>query len=139
MFDRHKLIIINHRKSKQWNVTIMKYRNSFAYVQRQINIILRKFRNFAIIYVNDIVVFFNFFEKHVKHFNKIFALFKRMNIVLKFIKRILNYFIIFLFEQRVDNLKLIIAVNKFEIIFNLTFSQIFKQFEKYLKKTNYLR
>ena len=55
--DRHKLIVVTHRNSEQWNVTIMKYRNSSVYVQRQIDIILRKYRHFVKFYVNDIVIF----------------------------------------------------------------------------------
>ena len=34
----------------------MRYINSIAYVQRQINKILRPIKNFAHVYINDIVV-----------------------------------------------------------------------------------
>ena len=39
--DRHKLTVITHRDQKSFNVVVMNYRNSSAYVQRQIDRILR--------------------------------------------------------------------------------------------------
>lgn len=33
--DRHKLIVVSHRDSEQWNVAVMGFRNSPAYMQRQ--------------------------------------------------------------------------------------------------------
>ena len=89
--NRHKLIVISHKKSEQWNVTIMSYRNSSTYVQRQINIILRKYRHFVKAYVDDIVIFFNSLKKHFRHLMQIFALFKKYNIVIKTSKIYLNY------------------------------------------------
>ena len=112
----------------------MNYRNFFVYVQRQIDSILREYRHFAKAYVNDIVVFSNSLKKHLRHLNQIFAFFKRMNIVLKINKIFFDYSIISLLNQRVDSLKLIIATNKFETIFVLTFFQIFKQLKIYLNK-----
>ena len=56
--DRHKLIVIIHREQKTFNVTIMKYRNSFAYVQRQINKILRFYKHFIKTYIDNIMLFF---------------------------------------------------------------------------------
>ena len=118
---------------------MMSYRNLSIYVQRQIDFILRKFRHFVKIYVNDIVVFFNSLKKHLKHFKQIFVLFKRMNIAFKSIKFFLKYFTIFLLNQRVNNLNLIIAIDKLKIIFNFAFSQIFKQLKIYLSKIDYFR
>ena len=117
----------------------MNYRNSSIYVQRQIDFILRKYRHFVRIYVNDIVVFFNSLKKHLKHFKQIFVLFKRMNIAFKFIKIFLKYFTIFLLNQRVNNLNLIIAIDKLKVIFSFAFSQIFKQLKIYLSKIDYFR
>ena len=122
VLNRHKLIVVNHRNSKQWNVTMINYRNSLIYVQRQINFILKNYRHFVKIYVDDIVVFFNSLKKHLRHFNQIFILFKRMNIALKFIKTFLKYFTISLLNQRVNSLNLIIVTNKLKIILNLIFS-----------------
>ena len=61
--DRDKLIVINHRDQKNFNVAVMKYKNSSTYVQRQIDRLLRKQRKYARIDVNDIVIFFNIKKK----------------------------------------------------------------------------
>ena len=116
----------------------MNYRNSSTYVQKQIDKLLRNYF-FVREYVNDIVMFFNSFEKHFRHFNEIFALFKRYNIVIKLFKTYLNYSIIQLFDQKIDNLNMTIVKNKIEIIVVLKFSHILKHFEIYLKKIDYLR
>ena len=71
--------------------------------------------------------------------NQIFDLFQRMNIALKISKIFLNYFTISLLNQRVDNLSMIIIVDKLKIIFNLVFSQTFKQLKTYLSKIEYFR
>ena len=33
-FDRHKLTIVNHKKQKSFNVTVMRFKNNSIYVQR---------------------------------------------------------------------------------------------------------
>ena len=55
--DRHKLTVVSHRDQKIFNVTIMNYKNSSAYVQRQINRLLKHMRPFVKTYVDDIVIF----------------------------------------------------------------------------------
>jgi hypothetical protein len=137
--DRHKFIVVFHKKQKQFNVAIMKFKNSFSYVQRRIDSIFRNFREFVRVYVNDIVVFFNIFEKHMIHFHSIFQRFNFYEINLSFKKFFLNYFTIALFDQKIDAFELIIATKKFETIIKLNFFYILKNFEIYLKFTKWLR
>ena len=131
--------MINHWDSEQWNVIVLIYRNSFVYVQRQINSILRKYWHFVKTYVNDIIVFSNSLKKHLRHLNQIFVFFKRMNIALKVNKIFFDYFIISLLNQRIDSLKMIIATDKLKVILNLIFSQTFKQLKIYLDKIECVR
>ena len=137
--DRHKLTVVSHRGSEQWNVAVMGYRNSPAYVQRQIDGILRKYRHFAKAYVDDIVVFSNSLEEHLRHLNLIFALFKEYNIAIKPSKTYLGYPTVSLLGQRVDSLGLATAEEKIEAIRGLKFPRTLKNLETYLGKTGYLR
>ena len=137
--NKYKLTVIFHCENEQWNVVVIKYRNSSIYVQRQIDKILRKYRHFAKTYVDDIIVFFNFLEKHLKHLNLIFVLFKKYNIVIKLFKTYLNYSILFLLEQRVDNLDLITIEKKIETIRDFKFSRTLKNLKTYFEKTKYFR
>ena len=134
--NRHKLIVVTHKNNEQWNVTIMKYRNSSIYVQRQIDIILRKYCHFVRVYVNDIVIFFNTLKKYLEHLTFIFALFKKYNIVIKTFKICLDYFIIALLNQRVNNFDLFIVENKLKIILDLNFLTFSSIWKSILTKSN---
>lgn len=137
--DRHKLTVVSHRGSEQWNVAVMGYRNSTAYVQRQIDGLLRKYKHFARAYVDDVVVFSQSLEEHLRHLNQIFALFAEMNIVLKPAKTFLGYPSVSLLGQKVDSLGMTTTQEKLEAILSLRFPQTFKHLEAYLGKTGYLR
>ena len=43
--DRDKLTVVSHRGSEQWNVAVMGFKNNFAYVQKQIDGLLRPFKD----------------------------------------------------------------------------------------------
>ena len=92
--DRYKFIVITHKKQKSFNVTIMSYKNSSTYIQKQINRLLRKFRRFVRAYVNDIIIFFKIVAKHVIHLRAIFDIVRENNIFIKFNKTFLKYFFV---------------------------------------------
>ena len=70
----------------------MKYKNLSIYVQKQINCILRKYRGYIQMYVDDIIIFFKFLQKHVIHLIEIFDALNANNIIIKFENAFLNYF-----------------------------------------------
>ena len=117
----------------------MRYKNFSIYVQRQINRLLRRFRRFARVYVNDIVIFFKIVEKHILHFRAIFDIFQQNNVFIKFSKTILNYFFVQLLRQKVNSFDLFINEKKLKIIVKLFFSRIFRQLKIYLSLTKWLR
>ena len=92
--DRHKLTIVSHREQKQFNVAVMNFKNFSSYVQRKIDAILRNLRDFIRVYVDDIVVFFNTFEKHMTHLHSMFQRLNFYDINLSLKKFFLNYFTI---------------------------------------------
>ena len=117
----------------------MKFINSPTYVQRQINAILRVYREFVKVYVDDVIVFSQTLKKHIKHFTKIFVFFNQMNIVLKSFKIFLKYSSVSLLKQKIDSLRLTTAKKKLKAILSLKFSFILKHLKTYLKKTSYFR
>ena len=139
ILNRHKLIVINHRESEQWNVVVIRYRNFSTYVQRRIDVMLRSHRAFARAYVNDVMIFFNFLKEHLRHLNKIFKLFQHMNVAVKTSKIYLEYSFITLLNQKMNNLEFITTKNKLATIRDLQFSRTLKYLETYLNKTNYLK
>ena len=56
---------MNHRDQENFNVAIMKYKNSSTYVQRQIDRLLREQKKYVRVYVNDIVIFFNIKKRNL--------------------------------------------------------------------------
>ena len=137
--DRHKLTVVNHKKQKNFNVTVMNYKNSSTYVQRQIDRLLREYRHFVKTYVNDIVVFFRTKIEHETHLRKVFSMLDKNNISIKSIKIFLSYSSISLLDQKIDSLNLITSEEKLKTIVKFRFSRIFRQFETYLDLTNWLR
>ena len=92
---------------------------------------LRFYREFFRVYMNDIIIFSKILKKHVVHFKQIFRLFinKRVNLISN--KSFLNYSFIMLFEQRIDNFDLSISIEKITIITFLRFSQLLKNLKHF--------
>ena len=62
---RERLAVISHRGQEYFKVAIMGYRNSVAYVQRQIDLILKDFFKWCRTYLDDIVVCSNSLHEHI--------------------------------------------------------------------------
>ena len=137
--NRQKFIVVSHREQKQFNVAVMKYKNSSSYVQRQVNTILRFHKSYAREYIDDIVIFSKSFDEHVQHLNIIFQLFNDLNISLSLKKFFLRYSTVQLLEKKVNAFDLTTVVEKIEAIFKLKFLANLKELETYLDFTNWLR
>ena len=137
--NRFKFTVISHREQEQFNVVVMSFKESSTYVQRQIDVILRNHRDYSRVFIDDIVVYSQTLEDHVKHFHVIFDLLNSKNISLNSIKSFLDYFSIQLLEQKVDVFELITVVEKIETIAKLKFSKTLKDFEIYLNFIEWLR
>ena len=62
-----------------------------------------------------------------------------MNIVFKSFKIYFEYLFVFLLNQKVDSFEFFTIEKKLKVILSINFSQLFKHFELYLKKIEYLR
>ena len=131
LIDRHKFIVMSHREQKQFNVVVMKFKNSSTYVQRKIDVILRVYREFVKIYVNDIVIFNRILKKHIAHFHVVFQLLNFYDINLSSKKFFLDYSIVALFDQKINVFDFTTAVDKLKIIFKLNFFYILKKLKTY--------
>lgn len=122
--DRHKLTVVTHRGAEQWNVAVMGYKNTGAYVQRQMGNLMRACREFSRAYIDDIVVFSTSLEEHLRHIEQVFRLFRQYNITLKAKKTYLGYPSISLLGQKVDSLGLTTAEDKLKAIVALFFPNL---------------
>ena len=137
--NKHKFTMINHRDQKSFNVTIIKYKNSFVYVQRQIDRLFRLYRHYVKTYVDDIVIYFKIFDEHKIHLRSIFDMFKINNISIKSKKIFIDYFTIHLLKQKIFFLKLITIEKKLKTIFRLSYFKTLQSLKIYLKFIDWLR
>ena len=119
--DRHKLTVVSHRGQKQFNVTVMGFKNFPLYVQKKIDVILRVYQQFIRVYVNDIIVFSYKLDEHISHLHAVFQLFDTYGSTLSFKKKKLNYPTVVLLGQKVDTFGFIIAADKLDAISKLDF------------------
>ena len=136
--DYHKLTIVTHRGQETFQVPVMGYKGSPAYVQRQIDRILRCFK-FARVYIDDVVIFFKTLEKHLDYLRQTFAELTRVRISLQPTKSFIKYPSVSLLGQYIDRFGLITAENKFKAITALKFPYILKELETYIGITGWLR
>ncbi len=100
--------------------------------------ILQQQRLYIRIYVDDIVIFFNMLEEHLKHLHNIFDILDKMKICLLSKKFYLVYLSVQLLSQWVDALNLVTLKDKLAAIFRIRFSLSLSQLEKYLDLIDYL-
>ena len=137
--DKHKLIVVFHRSQKQFNVTMMKFKNSSTYIQKKIDDILRAYSEFAKIYVNDIVVFSQILKKHLTHLSIIFQVMNFYGISFSSKKSFLSYFTVALLSQKIDAFDFSIVSEKLDAIARLNFSYTFKNLKIYFDLIDWLR
>ena len=137
--DRHKLTVITHRGQETFNVAVMGYKNSPAYVQRQIDRVLRPYRSFARAYIDDVVIHSATVEEHIQHLRQIFGLFSKHHISINPKKAFLGYPSVTLLGQKVNSLGLSTSEEKLQAIAKLSFPQSLSALETYIGITGWLR
>ena len=136
--DRHMLTIVTHRGQETFNVPVMGCMNSIAYVQRQIDKILRPVKH-ARAYIDDVVTGATSFQQHLKDLRELFQLFVDYNISISPTKTYLGYPDVNLLGQRVNSLGLTSSEDKLRAISKLHYPTTLGALEHYLGLTGYLR
>jgi hypothetical protein len=137
--DRHKLIVVFHREQEYFFVTSMSFRNSSAYAQRRINMILRDLKHCCRAFIDDIIIFSATFEQHVEHLFMIFQRLFDYDIKLNSCKTFLRFSSIVLLKQHVDEFELYAVKDKIAVILNWKFSSTLKVLKVYLDFIDWLR
>ena len=137
--DTYKLTIVTHKDQEIFLISVMSCRNSVAYVQRQMNTLLRQFRDFVNVYIDDIVVKSKSLTEHIDHLRQLFRLFVCKNIDLNLVKIFLDYSKVTLLEQRVNALDLSIIENRIKALISLKISETLTQLKTYLELIEYIK
>ncbi len=98
--------VITHRGQETFQVPIMGYNNSVAYVQYEIDNILRSIRCWARAYIDDIVCGARSLPDLLEKLRTLFEIFLKYNISISPTKSYLNYPDVALLGQRVNSLGL---------------------------------
>ena len=117
----------------------MNYKNLLLYIQRQIDIMLRLFKDFIKIYVDDIIIYSRILTEHIIYLIKIFDLFRDKRINFTFIKFYLKYSSMILLSQRIDLLNMFISIKKIVVIIAFRFLNSLKKIDYFLDFIEYLR
>ena len=117
----------------------MGYINCMAYVQREIDNILRDVQDWARAYIDDIICGGNSLDNLLYKLRILFEIFLRYNISITPTKLYLNYPDISLFGQQVNSLGLTTSDKKLKAIRLLHYLETLGALEYYLDLTGYLR
>lgn len=136
--DTYKLTVVTHRGQETFLVPVMGCRNSVAYVQRQMDTLLRRLE-FARAYIDDIVVRSKSLQEHLSHLRQLFNLFVNKNIGLNPVKVFLGYPEVTLLGQRVNALGLATTEQRLKALTSLKIPDTLAKLETYLGLTGYIR
>ncbi|CBF84359.1 uncharacterized protein ANIA_02616 [Aspergillus nidulans FGSC A4] len=129
---RRRLAVISHRGQEVFNVAIMGYVNSVAFVQRQMDLTLHEFADFCRCYIDDIVIASATFDEHLSHLHQVFARLQSLNLSLDPKKSFIGYPSVQLLGQHVDAFGLTTDKEKIAAIQRLRFPETLRQLESYL-------
>jgi hypothetical protein len=136
---RRRLAVVSHRGQEVFNVAIMGYVNSVAFVQRQMDLTLHEFADFCRCYIDDIVIASATFDEHLSHLDQVFSRLQSLNLSLDPKKSFIGYPFVQLLGQHVDAFGLTTDEEKIAAIQRLRFPETLRQLESYLGITGYLR
>ncbi|KZZ86573.1 Ribonuclease H-like protein [Ascosphaera apis ARSEF 7405] len=136
---RNRMAVISHRGQEVFNVAIMGYVNSIAYVGRQMANILRGCEDMCVVYVDDIIVFSDTFSDHIHHLRLIFNRLRAYRITLSPSKTFLGFTSVVILGQKVTSLGLTTTPERIRALLAWTFPANHKQLESYLGAVGFLR
>src|SRR6266480_1618687 len=90
------------------------------------NKILQSYKDFAQLYINDLIIFSKILKNHKKHFSIIFFLFDKFEISLNRFKTYFRYLFIIFLDQQVNEFDMTISEKQIVIIQELKFSETLK-------------
>ena len=100
---------------------------------------MRFYREYAHVYINNIVIFLKILKDHIKHFYQTFNTLNFNNISLQLKKVFINYSIVQLLNQKMIFFDLTTAKDKFRVIILLKVFKNFRQLKNYLNLIEFLR
>ena len=136
--DQHHFTVNSHRGQETFRVALMGFKNSAAYVQRQLDIMLADLPAVKA-YIDDMVCGSVTLQDHLNHLDRFFERLDSYGISLAPEKSFLGYPTVKLLGQRVDAFGISTAEDKIEAIRELEFPMDGNLLERYIGMAGYLR
>ena|SRR5437773_5973387 len=102
-----KFTIISYHDFKIISIILINYQKSSSYAQCMMNMIFKFHKFFICCYIDDIIIFSKILKNYFKHLNTVFNLFNELKITFKEVKTHLNYLLIILLNQQIDDFDMI--------------------------------
>ena len=90
------------------------------------------YKNYYKTYINDIIIYSDFFEKYIDYLKTVFSFFVNKNIVISPKKSFISYLNVKVFGFYVDFLKFTITENRVKAIYDFEFFKTLKAFKTYI-------
>lgn len=136
---RDRFTVVSHRGLERSTVALMGYKNSPAYAQRFMDQLLLDHKKYCRAFIDDIIIFSDTFEDHVKHLETVFQLFTDKNIAISPKKSFIGYPSVELLGFYVDAFGLATTDSRIQGFKDLTFPTTLKALEGYLGAAGFLR
>lgn len=136
---RDRFTIITPRGLERSKVALMGFRNSPAHTQRFMDRLFDKCKHFCRGYIDDIVIFSDTAEDHIKHLRTMFSLFMKKNITISPAKSFLGYPDVELLGFHVNGFGRTTTASRVAAFKQLEFPRQLKALEQYIGATGFLR
>ena len=135
---QERFIIISYYRLERPIVALIGDKNSPAYIQQFIDQILRNYQKYAIVYINNIIIFLDSLEEHLQHLSTIFLVFANYNLALLASKSFLGYPFIQLLGFCINSIRLINTTERIYALLDIEFPNTLQKLEKQIRLINQL-
>lgn len=118
---------------------LIEFKNILVYIQQQKDLILQDIKDFARIYINNIIITNRTLEDHIIHIDCIFNRFVEYNITIKNSKCFINYPSTIVLNQRINIYNLSTIKNRFAALSKIAFPKNTQDLKHFLSITGYFR
>jgi hypothetical protein len=137
--ERWKTTVITHRGQEQFNVVPMGYAGSPSHMQKFMDKVLKPHWEYARCYIDDIVIFSDDFESHIRHLRAVLATLSELGMTLSPDKCCIGYHSVQLLGHVVDRYGLSTLPEKVSAIASMQFPKHLKELELFIGLSGYYR
>ena len=127
---RDRFTVVSQRGMERSKVALMGFKNSPAHAQRFMDETLRDHAEYAAAFIDDIIIFSETMEEHIRHLTIIFELFHERNITLSPSKSFLAYPSVKLLGYLVDGIGLTNTEERLAALRRMKFPETLQHLEK---------